>query len=189
MPAKKAAKKAAKKPQRKFSDPHTSDDFRLAYEHLGRIEVLEGALVGTPFVDVNVLANLAQQQLDYGHAKNASDLLRAAEHISFAALAPRESLDLSSVTPSELKAAVANELDRLTQSAESQWAESDDAANRAVIENIYTSSLEHARSSFASGAYRPALQFARAAEALSRITGGLPATLPGDRALTRRIAS
>jgi hypothetical protein len=165
-----------------------SDPLR-AYEHFGRIDILEGGLAGSPFVDVNVLANLAQQQLDCGNAENAANLLRAAEHLSFAALAPTDSARLTARIPIELKGAVADELDRLIRRAEELWMESEDNAGRAVIANIFASAIKDARLAFDRGAYRPALQLARAAEALAHVSRGLPTTLPGDRELTRRIAS
>jgi len=166
-----------------------SEDARRAYEHFGRIEILEGGLAGSPFVDVSTLANLAQQQLDTGHPQNAANLLRAAEHLSFAALAPKETSDLSNRIPPELKAAVASELERLTRTAEDRWEDSEKSANRTVIKSIFAEALDRARHAFTRGAYRPALQLARAAEALSQVAHGLPATLPGDRELTRRLAS
>ena len=171
----------------KVESTATPDPLR-AYEHFGRIDILEGGLAGSPFVDVNVLANLAQQQLDSGYAENASNLLRAAEHLSFAALAPQESARLTARIPGELKAAVAAEVERLTGVAEELWSESR-KSNRVVIETVYHGALQNAGLAFDRGAYRPALQFARAAEALAHIGEGLPATLPGDRALTRRLAS
>jgi hypothetical protein len=165
-----------------------SDPLR-AYEHFGRIDILEGGLAGSRFVDVNVLANLAQQQLDSGNAENAANLLRAAEHLSFAALAPSDSARLTSHIPGELKQAVADELDRLTRRAEELWSESKETASRALIANIFATALSEARLAFDRGAYRPALQLARAAEALAHVSKGLPTTLPGDRELTRRMAS
>ena len=188
MPKEKAADKSSKS-RKDLAEVPASGDILRAYEHLGRIDVLEGGLAGSPFVDVNVLANLAQQQLDSGHAKNAAILLRAAEHISFAALAPSKSAELTSHISGELKSAVAAELDRLLRSAEELWSESEDLSNHAVIATIFAGALEQARNAFACGAYRPALQLARAAEALAQVTEGLPATLPGDRELTRRLAS
>jgi hypothetical protein len=187
MPREKTANKSPTTPN--AGSGLDAPDVLRSYERFGRIEILEGGLAGSPFVDVNALANLAQQQFDSGHATNAANLLRAAEHISFAALSPRGSADLSSCIPAELKAVVAAELNRLTQDAEHRWAESKDAADRRVIENIYTSTLEQTRHAFARGAYRPALHLARAAEALSMINEGLPAKLPGDRELMRRLAS
>ena len=76
--------------RKKFAQVPASPDVLRAYEQLGRIDILEGDLAGPSFVDVSVLANLAQQQLDSGHAGNAAILLRAAEHLSFAALGAKE---------------------------------------------------------------------------------------------------
>ncbi len=187
MPAKKAAKKVASKAAKKAPHHHPSRDLRRAYEHLGRIEILEGALVGSAYVEVSSLANLAEQQLVSGHAKNAADLLRAAEHISFAALAPHESSTGTPRVSAELKAAIAGEIDHLRQRAEDHWAEGDD--DRRVLEGLYSRTLKQARMAYARGMYRPALELARAAEALAHVTDGLPATMPGDRYLTSRMAS
>lgn len=189
MAEQKASEKDARITATKSGQEHLSDGARRAYEHFGRIEILEGGLAGSPFVEVSTLANLAQQQLDTGQPENAANLLRAAEHLSFAALAPKESSDLSNRIPPELKAAVAQELERLTRTAEDRWTDSEKAANRGVIRNIFSDALDRAQQAFTRGAYRPALQLARAAEALSQIASGLPATLPGDRELTRRLAS
>jgi hypothetical protein len=173
-------------PEAHTSAPH---DPLPAFEQFGRIDILEGGLAGSPFVNVSLLANLAQQQLDSGHADNAATLLRAAEHLSFAALAPKNSARLTAHIPHELRAAVVFELDRLTNAAKALWAESAKAVSRAVIETIYATALEDARQAFDRGAYRPALHLARAAEALAHISAGLPTALPGDRELTRRLAS
>ncbi|HKO18867.1 MAG TPA: hypothetical protein VJU82_08270 [Acidobacteriaceae bacterium] len=164
---------------------HPGDEQRRAYEHLGRIEILEGALAGSPFVDVAALANLAQQQLGAGHSRNAADLLRSAEYLCFAALAPGHVTD--SLMNPELKRAITVEFETLMRQTEEQWQE-DEPANRHVIDDLFTRALDQARRAFARGAFRPALEFARAAEALSCIREGLPATLP-DRGLTGRLAS
>ena len=177
-------KKAGKNPVNKVV--HPADDLRLAYEHLGRIEILEGALAGSPFVDVTALANLAQQQLGAGRQRNASDLLQAAEHLCFAALAPAHVTD-SLVNP-ELKQAIKLEFERLMRDAELEWRKEEEVTERRVIEDLFSRALDHARRAFTRGAFRPALEFARAAEALSHIHEGLPATLP-DRGLMGRLAS
>jgi hypothetical protein len=166
-----------------------SPDSVYAYEHFGRIDILESGLTGSPFVNVNLLANLAQQQLDSGHPANAAYLLRAAEHLSFAALAPKDSARLTADISPELRAAVAAEHQRLTRTAEEYWAESGKTFNRVVIETIYASVLKESREAFDRGAYRSALHLARAAEELGYLTEGLPATLPGDRQFTHRLAS
>jgi len=84
MPPKKAAKKAVKHHDLKHQE---AKDLRRAYEHLGRVEILQRALQQTHVEHVSTLAALAEQELQSGHIKDAADLLRAAEHLSFAALA------------------------------------------------------------------------------------------------------
>ena len=183
MSAKKAANKAAKTPANKQGPP--TNELRRVYEHLGRIEILEGALAGSPFVDVASLANLAQQQLASDHPRNAADLLRAAEHLCFAALAPAHVTD--SLMNPELKQAVTLEFENLMKEAEVQWQGEEPSARR-VIEDLFIRALDQARRAFTRGAFRPALELARAAEALSHVREGLPATMP-DRGLMGRLAS
>src|SRR5260370_31337677 len=115
MPTNKAANNTTHKAEKASANNQPSDDLCQAYEHLGRFEILEGGLSGVAFVEVNLLANLAQQQIDSGYGRNATNLLHAAEHLSFASLAPKHSADFASRVPPELKAAVASELDRLTR--------------------------------------------------------------------------
>ena len=166
--------------------PGPACDSLRTYEQFGRLAILEGGLAGSSFVDVNVLANLAQHQLDSDYAENAANLLLAAEHLSFAALAPTH---FTPRIPAELKAAVADELDRLTALALQRWSESADAANRKIIESIFESAILEARVAFDRSAYRRSLQMARAAEALAHVTAGLPTTFPSERALIRSLAS
>jgi hypothetical protein len=184
MPAKRAADKAVKRTASKLV--HEATDLRIAYEHLGRIEILEGALAGSPFVDVSALASLGQQQLGSARARNAADLLRAAEHLCFASLAPAHVTD--SLMNGDLKQAITSEFEAVMRRAEEHWVEVDEPATRRVIEDLFARALDQARRAFTRGAFRPALEFARAAEALSVIGEGLPATLP-DRGLVGRIAS
>jgi hypothetical protein len=185
MPIRKAAKKSAKKTA-KDSIHKPAKHLRRAYEHLGRIDILEGALAGTPFVDVTLLANLAQQQLATGNTRNGAYLLRAAEHLSFAALAPKSAI--SSVS-AKLKTAIDEELRRLHGRANEQWTAAEEPEGRRVIADLYSRVVEEAERAYRRNAYRPALEFARAAEALSCITDGLPATLPSERELMGRLAS
>lgn len=63
------------------------------------------------------------------------------------------------------------------------------ACQKTEIKSIFTGALEQARIAFTCGAFRPALQFARAAGELAHLTAGLPAALPGDRELGHRLAS
>lgn len=179
MPAKKAAKKAVKK----HAHHRPAHDLRRAYEHLGRIDVLEGALAGSPFSDVTLLVNFAQQQLAAGHHKDAADLLRAAEHVSFAALAPKDGGDFGRVS-ADLKSAIAEELDHLSRRAEELWEEID-TPRRGTLATLYARTLEQAHRSFVRGAYRPALELARAAEAIAHIEHWDPASLQEGRDLHR----
>jgi hypothetical protein len=188
MPAKKTVKKAAKKMAKKFAHHHPARDLRRAYEHLGRVDILEGALAGTHFRYVSALAGLAQQQLGSGYARNAADLLRAAEHICFAALAPEDRPGTVSLISAELKAAIAEELNHLTQRAEEHWSDAEDEQPHPTVATIYAAALEQARLAFASGAYRPALELARAAEALAILSDRVTASLTcGESA--QRLAS
>jgi hypothetical protein len=186
MPAKKAAKKTTKKVARKSPHQLPSQDLRRAYEHLGRVDILEGALAGAHFVQVSALATLAQQQLSAGHVRDAADLLRAAEHICFAALAPEDRPGGVQMVSADLKAAISAELNQLRQRAEDRWHDSESEEDQAheTVAAIYTAALDQAGHAFSRGAYRPALELARAAEALSHIDTGFMAR-HSDRDQTR----
>lgn len=172
MPTKKIAKKSAKKAAKKPAYDHLSQDLRRAYEYLGRVDILEGALSGSPFREVSTLATLAQEELTAGQYRDAAELLRAAEHICFAALAPEDSAGTSASVSAELEEAMAAELDHLTELAEEHWTESkaEGVAPHAFVAAIYITTLKQARRAFAAGNYRPALELARAAEALAELT-------------------
>jgi len=185
MPEKRLATKTAKKAAKKLVH-HPVNDLRRAYEHLGRIEIVEGALAGSPFVDVTALTSLAQQQLGDGCSRNAADLLRAAEHVCFAALAPNRAAE--PLISRDLRRALTIEFEGLMRRAEEQWEADEGPVKRQVIEELFVRALDQARNAFDRGAYRPALEFARAAEALSQVGEGLPASLP-DLGLLGRIAS
>jgi hypothetical protein len=180
------SKKAAKKVSRK-ADHGSQHDLRRAYEHLGRIDILEGALAGAHFVQVSALATLAQQHLALGHAQDAAELLCAAEHICFAALAPDERPGALPLVSAELKNAIAAELNDLTRSAEARWTDpsaDEDEAGEAIAA-IYTAALSQSHTEFARGAFRPALELARAAEALTHVD----ARFAGLEVDARRMAS
>lgn len=185
MPAKKAAKKTAKKTAKKLAHRHAAHDLRRAYEHLGRVDILEGALAGTHFRFVSALADLAQQRLAQGHERDAADLLRAAEHICFAALAPVDRPTAVPLVSIELRAAIADEVNHLLRRSQEHWIKADDEAPHPTIASIYTAAVDQARVAFSSAAYRPALELARAAEALAHIAvrsgGRLSAGKPAHR--------
>jgi hypothetical protein len=91
---------------------------------------------------------------------------------------------------SELKSAIAAELNHLTRRAEERRTESESDEDQAheTIAAIYSAALSQARAAFARGAYRPALELARAAEALAHVDTRL-ATGLSDGHPARRLAS
>ncbi len=76
MALKKVAKKAAKKAAKKSAKHHAGHDLRRVYEHLGRLEVLQGGLPGTVVANINALTQMARTSLQAGDTKSAADLLR-----------------------------------------------------------------------------------------------------------------
>ncbi len=95
-----------------------SADLRRAYEHLTRIDILEAALAGPAFCDVSTLAALALEELAAGRDRVAADLLRAAEHICFAAQTPNGYAASTMRVFAELRRALDQEFDTLTRRAE-----------------------------------------------------------------------
>lgn len=180
MPTIKSERGAAK---RQASQP--AEEARRAYEHLGRIDILEGALAGSPFVQVTTLVNLAQQQLGAGNSRNAAGLLQAAEHLCFAALSPPTSGD---ALAADLERSIGEEFKAIVQRAEANWNDEYAPADREAVANMYSDVLAAAQRAFARSALRPALELARAAEALSKTGEGLPASVPNP-GLTGRLAS
>ncbi len=170
-----AAKKTANKGLRKSSHTRPPRDLRRAYEHLGRIDILEGALAGAPFRHVSALSALAELQLAAGHARDAADLLLAAEHICFAALAPEHGHSNPPVSI-DLKGAITDEIDHLTQRAEENWSEASEP--NPAIATIYNATREESRSLCEKGTYRPALELARATELLAHLASRIPVDLP-----------
>jgi hypothetical protein len=183
MPAKKAAKKSAKKVAKKAPHRHSHHDLRRAYEHLGRIEILEAALAGPSFRDVTTLTAMAQQKLAAAESRDSADLLRAAEHLAFAALAPRPAQPIS--LSKDLRAAITADFEDLMHGAQDRRRTAQ--AIRSVLGTLYSRIISEAHSAFAAAAYRPALELARAAEAIARVNGvaGLPSGAPQSRRLER----
>ncbi len=165
MAPKKAAKKHAKKHEGKHHDKkhHAGKDVRRAYEHLGRLEALQAVLPAGSVSQVRQLSELAQQAIRDDDSKSAADLLRAAEHLSFAALAAagKEKLD----NPA-LGEALTAEFEHLWGKAEEHWDDGDDG-REPVVAALYAKSLEAAETAMQKGSYRRAMEFVRAAEALA----------------------
>ena len=173
-------KKAAKKAAAKHADPkhHETKDLRRAYEHLGRVEILQRAS-GQNDKDVTTLAALAQKELKAGHAKDAADLLRAAEHLSFAALGATAS-KATGLSP-KLEEGIKNEFEHLCDKAEEHWEHEDEADRHREVVSLYRSSLDAAKKAHQHGSYRQALELARGAEALAHVKKHVPDELPSGK--------
>ena len=165
-PSKKAAKKASKKtPGHHHDKHHQANDLRRAYEHMGRIAVLRQSSKSSATDAVAELITLAQRTIKDGHSKDAADLLRASEHLSFAVLASEVSGVVRVST--ELKQSITEHFDELTRRADEHWDEEEEHSN--ILAGIYQSSRNSSAKAFKARAYHQALEFARAAEALAHV--------------------
>lgn len=194
MPAKKAAKaakKVAKKAAKKAAKHTPARDLRRAYEHLGRIEVLD-LLAEDKLDDISTTVGAAQAELAAGNAGNGAELLRAAEHLAFASLALRDSP--ARLSP-ELERAVTEEFEHLLRRAEANGPgkrrieRNSKATGRDPLMRLVPATIAQARAAFKERAFRRALELARAAEALTHVEP-TPARLPGGQGRTAdRLAS
>lgn len=176
MPAKKAAKTAAHRADPKNPE---SKDLRRAYEHLGRIEILQRIIDADSSKHVHTLVALAEKALAKGHRKDGADLLRAAEHLSFAALAGADGKP--GTISDELKAIVADEVEHLTRKANEHWDASAEGERGSSLMAVFHNSLAAAVTALHAGAYRPALELARGAEALAHVKNHGPEELQSGR--------
>jgi hypothetical protein len=145
----------------------SSSDLRRAYEHLARIDILEGALSGLAFCDVSTLVALALSELAARRDSEAADLLSAAEHISFAAQAPRGYAVSAMHVFRELRRAIEAEFVTLVRRAEVFRAER--AARHGILAELCIRNLQQAQDAFAERHFGRALELARAAELLAQI--------------------
>jgi hypothetical protein len=143
---------------------HEEKDMRRAYEHLGRVEILQQFLQPASAHEVGVLVALAQQEIQNGHKRQASELLRASEHLSFAALGIEETK--KAPPAKDLERAISEEFEHLTHKAEERWEYGDRHEGLAAI---YKFSLQTAKTALKHGEYHPALELARAADALAGV--------------------
>ena len=165
MPAKKAAKKAAA--THADSKHHEGKDLRRSYEHLGRVEALQ-ALQPANSKDIHLLVSFAENEMSKGQRKDAAELLRAAEHFSFAVLVDKDP-KRNGASP-ELVDIVTAEVEHLTRKANQHWDEHEEGEHHSALAALFCSSLETAAAALEAGLYRQALEFARAAEALAHVT-------------------
>ena len=166
MPPKKSAKKAAKKAAGHHHDKHhQAKDLRRAYEHMARVTVLRHSSKSSATDAVAEITALAQGAMKDGHTKDAADLLRASEHLSFAILAG----EVSGIVrvSAKLKESITEQFDELTRRADEHWEEEEEHSS--ILTGIYQSVRNSATKTFKTRAYHQALEFARAAEALAHV--------------------
>ena len=179
MPPIKVAKKAAKKAP--GHDPHKMQkDARRAYEHLGRVQALLRLQDAATTDRVQQLIPLAQGALLAGQAKQAADLLRAAEHLSFGALRAADSPDKS--ISEDLATAIHEEIEHQQDKAEEHGGAEESTA---AIRTLYRFMADAASKALTAERYRAALEFARGAEALTHLDDLAPAALPSGGATKR----
>lgn len=171
-PPKKAAKKAAKKAV--GHDPHkAAKDARRTFEHMGRVQAI-AKLTSSESETLAFLSQTADRAFRAEQYKASADLLRAAEHLSFASL-HREATE--SVAPN-LKAAIEDEFEHLLERAE------DHANHHAApkeVRSLMQRMTKDAKSALKHGSYRAALEFARGAEALAHVDELKPAVLTAGK--------
>jgi hypothetical protein len=161
-----------------------SEDLRRAYELLARIDILEGALSGPSFCDVSTLVALALNQLAAGRDREACDLLRSAEHISFAAQAPAGYASSAMRMFEELRQAIDAEFSGLIRRAE-LLREERSSPRHGQLPDLCARALQDAREAYADQAFGRALELARAAALLAN----LAAQISDGNSLKHRIAS
>lgn len=155
------------KPATEIPRTHASADLLRVYAHLTHIDVLEGALSGPAFCDVSTLAALALGELGEGRDREAAALLRAAEHICFAAQTPRgyaSAMDLFE----ELRDAIEVEFETVMRRAE-VFRKEHASPRHGVVPEVCTRTLQMAREAYSEGLFGRALELARAAELLAEI--------------------
>ncbi len=174
MSPKKAGKKTAKKAAKKAADhgpEKRKGDARRCYEHFGRVAAL------LPLLEENVsspreLVAWAQELLREGNAKDAADLLRAAEHLCFGTLAAAAAIDRS-LAPVLLEA-IEEQYDHLLERGE-HHAASGDLSKPAT--RLFKSMRKQAKGAWKDKQYRAALEFARSAEAIAHVKAELAGKL------------
>jgi pterin-4a-carbinolamine dehydratase len=132
---------------------------------MGRVAVLRQTSKSSATDAVAELTRLAQGAITDGHSKDAADLLRASEHLSFGVLAG----EVSGVVrvSAELKESITEQVDELMRRADEHWEEEEEHSS--LLTDIYESSRASAGRAFRARAYHQALEFARAAEALAHV--------------------
>jgi len=160
----------------KLTRRRSIDDLRRAYEHLARIDILEGALYGPAFCDVSALAALALNELKAGRTRDAADLLCAAEHISFAAQTPGGYASAIGISD-ELRSAIHAEFENLVRRA-GLSRQSPSIARYGLVPEVCARTLQMAQDAYTEELFGRALELARAADLLAEIAARTAITEP-----------
>jgi len=161
MPPKKAAKKSAKKAAG-HHDPHKAGkDARRTFEHLGRVQALS-SLTAKESESLTLLTKTADAAYQVQQYKESADLLRAAEHLSFAVL----HLEASESVSADLKKVIQEEFEHLIERSVEH---SSDRDVPMVLLALLARMTLDAKAAMRRGSYRSASEFARGAEALSHV--------------------
>lgn len=132
---------------------------RRAHEHHGRVLAMHSAH-GAHASEIKTITELAEKELAGSHFKDAADLFRAAEHLSFGMVASEKAdADVSK----RLKLSLKEEYENKRSKADEHWEESE------TLSAIYEKTGDGAQQAFEAGAYRRALELVRAAEALAHV--------------------
>lgn len=181
MPPKKAAKKAAKKAPGMHDPNKCAKDARRTFEHLGRVQAISSLTSGEN-QSLTLLMTIADGAYQAKQYKESADLLRAAEHLSFAALHTAS----TEFVAEDLKNTINEEFEHLIErSAEHS---SDDATPKALLPLLARISSD-AKAALQRGSLRSALEFARGAEALSHVHNLHSDALPAPATQKRLRAS
>ena len=163
-----APQKAAKK--------SVAKDARRAFEHLGRVQSI-ATLASAEAAMLTTLVTTADTAFQSQRYEDSANLLRAAEHLAFAAIVKTKP---GQISPS-LVQALQEEFHHLVERTEEHERDSADA-----IERIYARMKAGAASAMRHHDYRRALELARGAEALTHIEAldyKLPAGVDGRKKL------
>lgn len=167
-----APKKAPKKAPAHHDLHKAGKDARRTYEHLGRVQAL--APLATAEQDsIGILVSAADEAFRSDHFKSSADLLRAAEHLCFAALVQTGSFRISP----DMIASVEEELEHLRQRAADHAADEDLPP---ALHKISTRMWKEMEIALRQASYGRALELARGAEALAHVRHAGPKKLDTD---------
>jgi hypothetical protein len=154
-----------KKPKKRVGPPHDphkhAKDVRRTFEHLGRVQAI-ASLASAERDTVALLTSLADDAFKAQSYKNSADLLRAAEHVSFAAM----HTNAKETVGEYLEEAIKDESDHLLERAEDHQAEHPIPKQ---LRELQARLSRDGKAALRRGEYRAALELARGAETLSHV--------------------